>query len=238
MVRAMLAAPALDTTLITRPRSVRWAALALSLLLHLMLALAWMGFPLPEPASKQEKAITVELAPERPKPKPATPPKSQEEPPAKSLAVPQLQDGVLAEKSSPPREKPAAVRPSPLTQPSDKPAPPAPVTQNERDFVLSQVLRHWQPPRELSAYSNADVRVTVTVGADGFLTDLYDARRPPNPAEVFDGYGGLPPQDIQRRTVDAFYQAIRKAQPLRLPPALKAKAPFPVRLDFRFKDVR
>lgn len=244
MVPAMLVSPAVDQLprgqYRPSPRTI--LALFLSILLHVLLALAWLGFPLPEPKADQEQAQAVELVPEPPKtekPKAQTPPPSpQPEPPALTKQVPQLQEGKLAEKSSPPQpQKAETPNPQPLAQPSLKPTKTAPVTQTERDFVLSQVLRHWRPPGELASYRNADVSVSVTVGADGYLTDMYDARRPWNPAEVFDGYGALAAGDLQRRTVDAFYQAIRQAQPLRLPDALRAKAPFKVRLDFRFRDV-
>jgi|AGTN01.1.fsa_nt_gi hypothetical protein len=234
----MLAAPVPDTIPLRRPHPVRGAAVALSAVLHLVLVLAWLGFPLPPPRP-EETAISVEIAPEPPPPPQGEGKKGQSEPAGgDAKAIPQLEEGVLARRSSPPRDKPAAPDAAPSARPAEKPEKPAPVTRNERDFVLSQVLRHWRPPPELSAYDRGEVGVSVEVGADGYFTGLYDARRPWNPAEVFDGYGALPPQAIQRRTIDAFYQAIRKAQPLRLPPQLKAKAPFPVRLDFRFKDVR
>lgn len=216
------------------------APLVLSALVHAALLLAWAGFPLPE-APPQEKAIKVELAAEiKPPPPKVAEPQPQPQPaPAQPEArqIPQLQPGELAEKSSAP-PKPAAAPPAPRPLAAEAPKKPAPVTQNERDFVLSQVLRFWKPPRELAAYDSAELAVGVTVGPDGFFADGYDARRPWNPDEVFDGYGRLHPQDVQRRTVDAFYRAIRQAQPVRLPPALKAKAPFRVRLEFRFKDVR
>lgn len=226
------------------PRKTRWGALALSLALHLLLALAWLGFPLPELRQDDEPAITVEIAPEpnRPepaKPKPADAPLAKEQPePAAAKVVPQLEPGMLAKQSSPPKAKEDLTPPSSRAETTVTPKKPEPVTQNERDFVLSQVIRHWHPPRELAAYDRADVRVAVVVDAQGYFDGDYDARRPWNPAQVFDGYDALSPQSVQRRSVDAFYQAIRKAQPVRLPAALKAKAPFPVRLDFRFKDAR
>lgn len=239
----MLAAPSIDLTIAPRLRRAHWAPLALSALLHLLLALVWLGFPVPESHREPEQILQVELAPEPARPPPQAAASTQ----AKSSTgaepgqpIPQLEDGVLAQRSSQPKSKAAAVPvpPEPRVQAVPQPKKPEPVTQNERDLVLGQVLRNWSPPRELSAYDKADVRVTVRVAADGYFQDLYDARRPWNPAEVFDGYAALSPQDIQRRTIDAFYRAIRQAQPVRLPPVLKAKAPFAVRLDFRFKDAR
>jgi hypothetical protein len=248
MVRAMLAAPTIDLTLTPHSSRRQWMPLGLSAFLHLLLALVWLGFPMPEHQPPQDPTIEVELTAEPPGPVPAKPPASASAPAPKPQAatdegkpIPQLEDGILAQRSSTPKpkEREASAAPPPLhAESAPKPKKPEPVTQNERDFVLGQVLRHWAPPQELSAYSKADVRVTVTVRADGYFDDIYDSRRPWNPAAVFDGYSTLPAGDIQRRTVDAFYRAIRQAQPVRLPAALQAKAPFKVRLDFRFKDAR
>lgn len=237
----------MDLTGISPPRKARWAPLALSVLLHALLALIWLGFPVPQDRQPEEMAMQVELAPEPPRPVPApAEPQAKPQPQRQTateqgMPIPQLEDGTLAQRSSTPKLKPEAgpiAPPEPRTQVAPKPKKPEPVTQNERDFVLGQVMRHWSPPRELSAYDRANIRVSVVVGADGYFAELYDSRRPWNPAEVFDGYNALSPQDIQRRTIDAFYRAIRQSQPVRLPPALKIKAPFPVRLDFRFKDAR
>lgn len=241
----MLAAPPIDLTLLPPPRKTRWVPLVLSALVHLLVLLAWLGFPVSDGNPVVEQAIQVELAAAPPAPQGQATPAAEQ--PVKSSAteqgapIPQLEDGILAQRSSTPGLKPQDGRiapPEPRTEIAPKPKKPEPVTQNERDFVLGQVLRHWSPPKELSAYDKADVRVTVTVQADGYFADIYDSRRPWNPAAVFDGYGALSPDSIQRRTVDAFYRAIRQAQPVRLPAALQAKAPFPVRLDFRFKDAR
>lgn len=239
----MLSAPPLDLTLLPPPRPARrWAPLVLSGLFHLLLLLVWLGFPAPQDRHSEEPSIQVELAPEVPRPPPAA--KQQPKPQAateQGIPIPQLEEGMLAQRSSTPKLKSDAgpiAPPEPRAEVAPKPKKPEPVTQNERDFVMGQVMRHWAPPRELVAYDKGTVHLKVDVQADGYFADIYDARRPWNPVEVFDGYAALSPQDIQRRTIDALYRAIRQAQPVRLPPALKAKTPFSVRLDFRFKDVR
>ncbi|CAA7620390.1 hypothetical protein [Magnetospirillum sp. UT-4] len=197
----------------------------LSALLHLALLLAWIGPELPDLAPEPQ-AVTVELvAP----PATAPSPKAPEAPaaPARQEAPRQIPNLDAA----PPDSRPTA-------SVTARPTRPQPPTRNERDFVLAQVVRHWTPPPELKGAPEGEVTVRVTVGADGHFAGEYDSRRPWNPAEVFDGYPRLPPKSLERRTVDAFYKAIRDAQPLRLTDALKAKAPFPVRLEFRFRDVR
>lgn len=235
----MLTAPAIDIPAPPSRRSLI-GPLALSALVHAVVLVAWLDVRLPEPPAG-ETAMAVELVPPpeaKGQSQPATaPPQAKPEPEARQ--IPQLQDGAVAAKASP--EAPPQPVPGPpavkavVAPPGKKPPP---VTQTERDFVLSQVLRNWKPPRELVAYDQADIFVGITVGADGYFAEAYDSRRTWNPDEVFDGYSRLHPQNIQRRTIDAFYRAIRQAQPVRLPEVLKAKAPFKVRLDFRFKDAR
>lgn len=246
MVRAMLAAPVLDLTPSPHRRRA-WVPLVLSAVLHLLLALVWMGFPMPEHHA-EEPVIQVELT-AAPPPAPAPQSESGHKAAAprateQGIPVPQLEEGILAQRSSRPLVKepdtaPAAPQARPEPKPEPKPKKPPPVTQNERDFVLGQVMRHWVQPKELSARDDkAHVRLAVTVGPDGYFRDIYDSRRPWNPVEVFDGYNSLPPNSLERRTIDALLRAVRQAQPVKLPPALREKAPFEVRLDFRFKDVR
>ena len=235
--------PACDTLRVQSPPP-RWRHLApvLSVLLHLLLALAWMGFPLPEPSTEEPPSLVVDLVPSVPRPAaPATTAALAAKPGAAGAPIPQLAEGELAEKSTPLSETQAkgTAQPNPVAaEMAAKEKKPAPVTQNERDWVLARVLRHWKPPAGLSAYDKADISLKVRVLADGHFSDIYDSRRPWNPALVFDGYQALPPQAIQRRVIDAIYGAIRKAQPLALPQGLRDKAPFDLRLDFRFKDAR
>lgn len=239
----MLAAPPIDLTLLPPPRRARWLPLGLSAVVHLLALLAWLGFPASQERGIEEPSIQVELAQEPPPAASAAQPQQPKSQAAaeRGIPIPQLEDGMLAARSSTPKPKSAAAPlapPEPRAEIAPKPKKPEPVTQNERDFVMGQVMKHWTPPRELVAYDRGTVRLEVDVLADGHFADIYDSRRPWNPTEVFDGYAALPPEDIQRRTIDALYRAIRQAQPVRLPSALGAKAPFPVRLDFRFKDVR
>lgn len=205
-------------------RTARAAAL-LSLLLHLLAALAWAWPRLPSLPDDEPPAVTVDIVPplaskgeNETEAEPAATPAS--EPEAKQ--IPRLDPGSVA-------DKPVA---------SGVPVKKAPVTRNERDMVLSQVIRHWKPPRELMAYDAAEFKVRVTVLADGTLAAPFSVRAPYDPAAAIEGFDGLHPQDPRRRATEAFYRALRQAQPFKLPPQLAAKAPFPVMLDFRVKDVR
>ncbi len=248
-----LSAPLLDIVLSGGTRDGKRQerlTLGLSALIHgLFLAMILISVQVPSSRQSDDDppSVTVELTPSEPSPKPSLSPSPAPADTGTRTAtegtapqpLPQLQDGKLADHSTPPpKEQPnLSLSPPPPAKPT-KQEKPKPVTQTDRDMVLTQILRHWQPPKELARDDKANIRVGVTVRADGYLDGEYDARRPWSPAAVFDGYGKLTPNSVERRTVDAFLTAIRQAQPLRLPPELKAKAPFTVRLDFRFKDAR
>lgn len=220
--------------IIGSPRTSRWAA-GLSVLVHLLAVLAWMRPQLPSLPRAEPPSITVDIVPpatkgdgreiERPHP-------SQPQPEAKQ--IPQLEAGTLSDKPVPRQDSSGGSGQGTSVNPAKKEL----VTQNERDLVLSQVLRGWKPPKELQAYESAEFKVQVTVLADGTLAPPFSARLPYNPAAAIEGFAGLHPQDPRRKATEAFYKALRQAQPLKLPPHLAAKAPFPVMLDFRVKDVR
>lgn len=75
----------------------------------------------------------------------------------------------------------------------------------------------------------------VTVLADGTLAGAFSIRAPYDPGAAIEGYAAS--DSFKREVSESFYRALRKAQPLRLPPALAAKAPFDVVLEFRVRDV-
>ncbi len=209
-----------------QPRTVPAVAAALSLLLHLAVALAWMWPRLSDLPDEPPPAIAVEIVPA---PKPPEAAREAAPPPAPSAAPP-------AAKPIPQLDDPAPVteRSTPAAVSRRKLAP----TRSERDMVLSQVVRHWRPPAALAAYADAEFAVTVTVLGDGMLAGAFSARAPFDPAAAIEGYAGLDARDLRRQASESFYRALRQAQPLTLPPALAAKAPFDVVLEFRVRDVR
>lgn len=196
-----------------------------SVLVHVLVALLLLWRPsLPAFEEKPEPAIAIEIVSE-----PARPLGSglAEEAPAGRAGeapkpIPNLAPSTLADNS---RSTNAAVLPA-------KP------TASERDRVLAQVLRHWKPPSELVAFVDAEFKVQVTVLADGTLAAPFSMRSAYDPGAAIDGWNALHPDDPARRGGESFYRALRQAQPLRLTTTLAAKAPFPVILDFRVKDVR
>lgn len=213
---------ALSSVFLSSPqsRAVPVAAAVLSLLVHLLAALVWMWPDLPDRADDPVGAVAVEIVPAVPA-KPAERAAEPVAPPPEAKAIPQLDDAPVAARST------AAPAPAPVRK--------APPTRSERDRVLSQVVRLWAPPPALAAYPEAEFAVKVTVLADGTLAGAFSVRAPYDPAAAIDGYARQ--QGVERQASESFYRALRQAQPLRLPPALAAKAPFDVVLEFRVRDV-
>ncbi len=110
-------------------------------------------------------------------------------------------------------------------------------TQSERDQILSQVLPLWQRPAGLVVGAHTTVRLRVLVLADGTLGPPFAAGAAWNPARAIVNYAAMPPGDPWRKALENLYLALRLAQPLKLPPALLAKAPVTAILDFRVADV-
>ncbi len=230
------------------------AAFIVSLAFHLGIGVSlWADVwphasPPPEPAAL--KAELVQEPPRQPTPPPpAPPPKPQPvaAPPVNGggPVAPQLRAGDLAQHSSPGQaddddddqaddDSPAAIAmPRPPLKPAHGKGRP---TQTERDLILAQVLRHWRVPAMLRGFPKP-ITFSVQVLADGSLGPPYSARSPWNPAAAIDDYDKSQPGSLFRQATESLYQALRQAQPLKLPQQLLAKAPFEVRLDFRVSDV-
>ncbi len=222
-------------------------ALVLSLLLHVFAALSlWRGhLSLRWPEPPLPPVVDVDLVPDtmgKPVPSAKPPPP----PPASPRALPdqpQLEEGRLAERSSPAgltRADSHSTGSGAGTTLKREPARRAGkrvATQTVRDKILAQVLRHWQVPPELRG-RDATISLSVEVERDGWLAAPYSARAPWNPAAAIDHYNDWAPGSLQRRVSESLYRALREAQPLTLPPAAMAAAPLTVPLRFRPADIR
>lgn len=249
----MTAALTLSPKIVPAAKSRRdeWIAAGLSVTLHVGVVLLWL-VPLPSSAPPEEPAaLTVQLVqepkPERPVPAAPKPLASEADQNGKADKSDKSDGDGAGAAARAAEAAPRPIPPKPIREeaPSTGQSPgravsvkKVPLTRSERDVVLSQVLRRWRPPRELAAFPDAVMRVQVTVRADGTLAPPFDASSPWNPGAAIEGYDQLPPGHLTRLTTEAFYRALRDAQPLRLSGELQGKAPFVVTLDFRYRDVR
>ena len=194
--------------------------------------------PKPEPPKPEPPKPEPVKPPEPPKPEPAKPPPP---PPQAAKPPPQrrpwympekpvLEPGKLAKTSN------AVTRPMGIGVPSDEPDNVGEATQSERDFILGQILPLWKRPA-INLPPSVVVNLRVLVLADGTLGSPFSAGRPWNPVAAIEHYNDLPPGDPMIMTLVGLYTALRLAQPLKLPPELKAKAPFAAVLDFRLRDI-
>jgi len=81
------------------------------------------------------------------------------------------------------------------------------------------------------------VHLGVEVLADGTLGPPFSKNMPYQPQTAIEHYLDYAQSDPRRGLLESLYLALRMAQPLRLPPELKAKAPFHTTLDFQLHDV-
>ena len=188
--------------------------------------------PKPEPP-KPEPPRPPPVKPEPIKPPPPPPQAAKPPPPPKAWwempVKPVLEPGKLAKTSN------AVTRPMGVGVPAEDADNVGDATQSERDFILGQILPLWKrPPVELPPDVVVNLRVLVL--ADGSLGNPFSAERPWNPAAAIEHYNQLTPGDPVMMTLVSLYTALRLAQPLKLPPELKAKAPFAAVLDFRLAD--
>lgn len=231
------------------------AALALSAVLHLLIALVLQAENLTALIpQREERTMEVEVVAERPKPAPTPPPQAPEpppeppkaqpapEPPPPPLQRPQLQNAPLADKSSAPRPTP---RPDPakpgmsapglssdtgsLTRPAQAAGD---LSQSAQDKVLAQVLRMWHFNSAALRGTDTVLMATLEVNRDGTLSGFMHKDAPWNPDLVIKGYSALP-DGTTRRMLETFLLALRMAQPLQLPP--DNGKPWPRRMLLRFK---
>ena len=264
----------------------------LSLVLHVILALAlWTDVLWPNPPA-EPKIVNVDLVPETAKPPPlkAEPPKAPEpkaeepkppEPPKppeapkppepkpvpRPMATPppvvkippkfQAEQGKLGKESKlgardevePKPQTEPVVRDPIVVSPKAPPTEPmafttgqkrladgGPTTQSERDLLLTQILGRWKHPSG-DWPPNVVVQLRVRILPDGHMAAPFDSRDKYTPNEAITGYESMGYGDPRLQLLETLYVAIRVAQPLTLPPELKAKAPFETVLDFKLSDV-
>jgi len=192
--------------------------------------------PKPEPPKPEPPKPIERPKPEPTKPEPPKPPPQAAKPPPRPWydeAKVLLDAGKLG-KTSHAASQAIALEGVPR---EDEVADAGEATQSERDFLLGQILPLWKRP-SFEVPDEAVIQLTVLVRADGSLGEPFGARQPWNPAIAINHYSDMAPNDPRLALLVGLYSALRLAQPLKLPPELKAKAPFVARLDFRLKDVR
>lgn len=210
-------------------------ALALSILLHLLAALVmqieWRDLRLPR---LEERAMEVEVVPERPQPPlppqpPPPEPVPQPTPPSMPLQHPQLRPAPLAEKSAAPhpvrkpdldRHVSAEAGPGLSASESEhgqKVQTLGPLSQSAQDMILAQVVAMWRFNTTALRGSNWVLTAKLTVNRDGTLAGPMNKDAPWKPDEIIRGYSSLP-DGTAKRMMETFLLALRLAQPLKLPP--------------------
>jgi hypothetical protein len=211
----------------------------------------------PQPSTEETKQAEA-VIPDLPVTERPPPPQLKEAPLAeRSIPLP-----------GPPRERPSARTgteskgPSPVPAPSAPPAPRAPraelstgggagvtlslpreggeekARQDEKDFLLAQVLPFWLLNYKDPRYQHVVFRGHFVLRADGMLDPPFGKNDPWLPEVMIGGYDRLlgRQHEPQRLAIESFLRAVRAAQPFRLQPGVDSY-PRQVPVFFRLGDL-
>ncbi len=172
--------------------------------------------------------------PPRPQARPQFQPRFQPEPRAAPQGRGELREiDLFGPGRQAPRQTAAASRagaPGPLVREA---------TRSEGDFILRQVVRHWQLNYRDPRYRDmAFVPGSVTLLSDGTLAPPYGRNDPWDPYAMIVNYGEITARgrEEERYVVDTFLTALRAAQPFQLPPT-GGSYPRRIRMNFRLGDL-
>lgn len=151
--------------------------------------------------------------------------------------------------------------PSPTPAPQAPPAPPAakaelsrgggaglvaslprgggdgPARQDEKDFLLAQVMPFWLLNYRDPRYARVIFHGTFVLRADGMLDFPYGKNDPWDPQVMIGGYDQQLTQQY-RVAIESFLRAVRAAQPFRLQPGIDSNSyPRSIPVYFRLGDL-
>jgi hypothetical protein len=115
-----------------------------------------------------------------------------------------------------------------------------PAKQDEKDFLLAQILPFWLLNYRDPRYRQVVFRGHFTVRADGMLEPPFGKNDPWDPTLMIGDYDRLlaRQQEPQRLALESFLRAVRAAQPFKLQPGVDPKSyPRQVAVFFRLGDL-
>jgi hypothetical protein len=115
-----------------------------------------------------------------------------------------------------------------------------PATQDEKDFLLAQVMPFWLLNYRDPRFHNVVFRGYFTLRSDGMLEAPFGKNDPWDPSVMIGDYDRLlaRQQDPQRQAIESFLRAVRAAQPFKLQPGIDPKSyPRQVAVFFRLGDL-
>jgi hypothetical protein len=121
-----------------------------------------------------------------------------------------------------------------------RPGGEGPAKQDEKDFLLAQVMPFWLLNYRDPRYHDVVFRGYFTLRADGMLDPPFGKNDPWDPAVMIGDYDRLLARRLepQRLAIESFLRAVRAAQPFKLQPGIDPKSyPRQVAVFFRLGDL-
>ncbi len=198
---------------------------------------------MPPPPPQLTEAPIAEKAAPPPHESPSHAPPRQH--PAAPKAEPKREAAVappLPVNSSHPDSAPVTVAPrekAKAREPSGRSEEPA--TQTVPDYILMQIAQHWIIDVHGPRYRDIVLRgAQIVLLPDGMLAPPFGKNDPWNPRAMISNYDALlvPGAEPIKTAVETFLQAMRQAQPFRLPPDGKPDdKPRVLTIYFRLGDI-
>ncbi len=111
------------------------------------------------------------------------------------------------------------------------------LSQNEQDYVLSQILPYWKVDTHRPEGRGMVLEAIIEINPDGTLQAPLGRDDPWNPNGIIGGYAEMVRlgYSYKREALEGFLLALRLSQPLKLPPG--GKWPKWMKLRFAFDDL-
>jgi hypothetical protein len=111
------------------------------------------------------------------------------------------------------------------------------LSQNEQDFVLSQILPFWKVDTHRPEGKGMVLEATIEINPDGTFQFPLGRDDPWNPGGIIAGYAQMARlgYSYKREALEGFLLALRLSQPIKVPPG--GKWPKWMKLRFAFDDL-
>jgi hypothetical protein len=113
--------------------------------------------------------------------------------------------------------------------------PDRPASQSLKDSILRQIAEIWPLNPKSDRFKYVTFYLTVTLRADGTLAPPFGKNDQINSRDMISRYDEIPP--FLQQALRSFIDAVRIAQPYRVPPSGETAYPVTLQIDFNLNDL-